>query len=121
MTKELGGHVHTGDRGCWWLRPVALSSEMERQLAGTVEAEDRSHTAGHKGQATGGGKKALGRHARGQRKQRAPGRGHYDKERPAIIAWVSRQGGVGGHAPRDLTVKTGQKAADIARPTGRRL
>ena len=39
-----------------------------------------------------GGKKALGRRARGRRKKREPGRGHYDKDRPAIIAWVSRQG-----------------------------
>jgi hypothetical protein len=28
------------------------------------------------------------------RKKRDPGRGHYDKDRPVIIAWVSRQGGV---------------------------
>jgi len=69
-----------------------MSYEMERQLAGTVEADDLYHTAGHKGQATGGGKKTLGRRARGRRKKRAPGRGHYDKDRPAIIAWVSRQG-----------------------------
>ena len=27
-------------------------------------------------------------------KKREPGRGHYDKDRPAIIAWVSRQGSV---------------------------
>ena len=42
-----------------------------------------------------GGKKALGRRARGRRKKREPGRGHYDKDRPAIIAWVSRHGDVG--------------------------
>ena len=33
--------------------------------------------------------KALGRRARGRRKKREPGRGHYDKDRPAIIAWVT--------------------------------
>jgi len=79
---------------------------MERQLAGTIEADDLSHTAGNKGQATQGGKKALGRRACGRRKQREPGRGHYDQDRPAIIAWVSRQGAVVIQAPRDFTVQT---------------
>ena len=78
-----------------------------------MEADDLYHTAGSKGQAPGGGTKALGRRARGRRKKREPGRGHYDKDRPAIIAWVSRQGGVVIHATRDFTVKTVQKAADL--------
>jgi hypothetical protein len=59
--------------------------------------------------------------ARGRRKQREPGRGHYDTDRPAMIAWVSRQGAVVIHAPRDFTVKTVQKAADLAVRAGRRL
>jgi hypothetical protein len=94
---------------------------MDRQLAGTVEADDLYHTAGQKGQAPQGGKKALGRRARGRRKKREPGRGHYDKDRPAIIAWVSRQGAVVIHATRDFTVKTVQKAADLAVQAGSRL
>ena len=56
----------------------------------------------------------MGRHARGRRKKREPGRGHYDKDRPAIIAWVSRQGSVIIQATKDFTVKTVQRAADIA-------
>jgi hypothetical protein len=48
-------------------------------------------------------------------------RGHYDKDRPAIIAWVSRQGSVVVQAARDFTVKTVQKAADIAVQAGSRL
>jgi len=63
----------------------------------------------------------LGRRARGRRKKREPGRGHYDKDRPAIIAWVSRQGAVVIHATRDFTVKTVQKAADLAVHAGSRL
>ena len=94
---------------------------MHRQLEGTVEADDLYHTAGQKGQAKQGGKKPLGRRARGRRKKREPGRGHYDKDRPAIIAWVSRQGAVVLQATRDFTVKTVQKAADIAVHTGSRL
>jgi hypothetical protein len=94
---------------------------MERQLEGTVEADDLYHTAGQKGQAKQGGKKALGRHARGRRKKREPGRGHYDKDRPAIIAWVSRQGAVVIQATRDCTVKTVQKAAALAVQAGSRL
>src|SRR5262249_20792543 len=94
----------------------------DRRLAGTVEADDLYHTAGQKGQAPGGGKKkALGRRARGRRQKREPGRGRDDKDRPAIIAWVSRQGAVVLHATRDFTVKTVQKAADLAVEAGSRL
>src|SRR5262249_15765336 len=119
--RELGVHIRTSYRWCWWLRNVALSYEMERQLAGTVEADDLYHTAGYKGQAKQGGEKSLGRRARGRRKKREPGRGHDDKDRPAIIAWVSRQGAVVIQATRDFTVKTVQKAADLAVHAGSRL
>src|SRR5512133_3454130 len=121
IARELGVHIRTSYRWCWWLRNAALSYEMERQVEGTVEADDLYHTAGKKGQAKAGGKKALGRRARGRRKKREPGRGHYDKDRPAIIAWISRQGGVVIHATRDFTVKTVQKAADLAVHAGSRL
>jgi transposase-like protein len=106
IARELGVHGRTSYRWCWWLRNAALSYELHRQLEGTVEADDLYHTAGHKGQATHGGKKVLGRRARGRRKKREPGRGHYDKDRPAIIAWVSRQGAVVIQATRDFTVQT---------------
>ena len=121
IARELGVHVRTGYRWCWWLRNAALSYEIGRKLAGTVEADDLYHTAGHKGQAKTGGTKALGRQPRGRRKKREPGRGHYDKDRPAIIAWVSRQGGVVIHATRDFPVKTVQKAADLAMQAGSML
>jgi transposase-like protein len=121
IARELGIHIRTSYRWCWWLRNAALSYEMERQLGGTVEADDLYHTAGNKGQAKQGGKKLLGRRARGRRKKREPGRGHYDKDRPAIIAWVSRQGAVVLQATRDFTVQTVQKAADLAVQTGSRL
>src|SRR5262245_60399834 len=94
---------------------------MHRQLEGTIEADDLYHTADHKGQATPGGRKALGRRARRRRKKREPGRGHYDKDWPAIIAWVSRQGAVVLQATRDFTVQTVQKAADLAVRAGSRL
>jgi ISXO2-like transposase domain len=121
IAKELGVHIRTSYRWCWWLRNAALSYEMHRQLEGTVEADDLYHTAGNKGQATQGGKKSLGRRARGRRKKREPGRGHDDKDRPAIIAWVSRQGAVVIHATKDFTVKTVQKAANLAVQAGSRL
>ena len=121
IAREVGVHVRTSYRWCWWLRNAALSYEMHRQLEGTVEADDLYHTAGNKGQAKGGGKKSLGRQPRGRRKKREPGRGHYDKDRPAIIAWISRQGHVVIQATRDFTVKTVQKAADIAVRVGSRL
>ena len=121
IAREVGVHIRTSYRWCWWLRNAALSYEMQRQLEGTVEADDLYHTAGQKGQAQQGGKKSLGRRARSRRKKREPGRGHYDKDRPAIIAWVSRQGAVVLQATRDFTVKTVQKAADLAVHAGSRL
>jgi transposase-like protein len=121
IARELGVHGRTSYRWCWWLRNTALSYEPDRQLAGTVEADDLYQTAGNKGQAPGGGKKSLGRRARGRRKKREPGRGHDDKDRPAIIAWVSRQGAVVIQATRDFTVQTVQKAADLAVQAGSRL
>jgi len=121
IAREVGVHISTSYRWCWWLRNAALSYEMERQLAGTVEAEELYHTAGHKGQAKQGETTSLGRKPRGRRKQREPGRGHDDKDRPAIIAWISRQGGVIVQATRDFTVKTVQKAADLAMQAGSKL
>jgi hypothetical protein len=117
----VGVHIRTGYRWCWWLRNAALSYELDRKLEGTVEADDLYHTAGQKGQAKTGGTKSLGRTPRGRHKKREPGRGHYDKDRPAIIAWVSRHGGVVIQATRDFTVKTVQKAADLAMQRGSRL
>jgi hypothetical protein len=98
-----------------------VSYETDRQLEGTVEADDLYHTAGQKGQAPQGGPKSLGRRPRGRRKKREPGRGHYEKDRPAIIAWVSRQGAVVIQVTKDFTVKTVQKAADLAVQAGSRL
>jgi hypothetical protein len=121
IARELGVHIRTSYRWCWWLRNAALSYEMQRQLEGTVEADEFYHTAGQKGQAVDGGKKPLGRWSRGRRKKREPGGGHYDKDRPAIIAWASRQGAVVLQATRDFTVKTVQKAAELAVQTGNRL
>jgi transposase len=56
-----------------------------------------------------------------QLKKREPGRGHYEKDRPASIAWVSRQGAGVIQATRDFAVKTVQKAADLAVHAGSRL
>src|SRR5262249_27100109 len=103
------------------LRNTGVSYETDRQVEGTVEADDLYHTAGQKGQAKQGGKKALGRRPRSRRKKREPGRGHYDKDRPAIIAWVSRQGAVVVHVTKDFTVQTVQKAANLAVQAGSRL
>jgi transposase len=94
---------------------------MDRHLEGTIEADELYHTAGNKGQAKQGGKKPLGRRPRRRRKKREPGRGHYDKDRPAMIAWVSRQGPIVVQAVKDFTVNTVQKAADLAAQRGRRL
>jgi len=74
IARELGVHVRTGYRWCGWLRNVALSYEIGRQLEGAVEADDLYHTAGHKGQAKTCGKKSPGREPLRHRKKREPGR-----------------------------------------------
>ena len=61
IAREVGVHSRTSYRWCWWLRNAALSYEMDRQLAGTIEADELYHTAGHKGQAPQGGKKLANR------------------------------------------------------------
>jgi transposase-like protein len=61
MAREVGVHIRTSYRWCWWLRNAALSYEMHRQREGTVEADDLYHTAGQKGQTKTGGKQSLGR------------------------------------------------------------
>ena len=77
---------------CSLLRRVnGLSRGPTFDVEGTVEADELYHTTGNKGQAPQGGKKSLGRRARGRRKKRAPGRGHDDKDRPAFIAWGRRR------------------------------
>jgi ISXO2-like transposase domain len=94
---------------------------MDRHLEGTIEADAPYHTAGKKGQATPGGNKHWGRRPRRRRQTREPGRGHEDKDRPAMIAWGSRHGAVVVQAVRACTVSPVQKAADLAVPKGRRL
>ena len=121
IAREVGGQSRTSYRWCWWRRNTAVSYETDRWLEGTVEADDLYHTAGQKGQAKQGSIKPLGRRARGRRKKREPGRGHDEKDRPAIIAWVSRQGAVVIQATKDFTVQTVQKAADLAVHAGSRL
>jgi transposase-like protein len=121
IARELDVHSRTSYRWCWWLRNTAISYETDRQLEGTLEADEISHIAGNKGQATQGGPKLLGRRPRCRRKKCVPGRGHYGKDRPAILAWVSRQGPDMVQAVKDCTVTTVQKAADVAVQAGSRL
>jgi hypothetical protein len=98
-----------------------LSYETDRHLEGTIEADELYHTAGNKGQAKQRGKKHLGRRPRSRRKKREPGQGHYDEDRPAMIAWVSRHGAVVVQPVKDFTVKTVQQAANLAVQAGSRL
>jgi hypothetical protein len=37
IAREVGVHIRTSYRWCWWLRNAALSYEMQRQLDSTVE------------------------------------------------------------------------------------
>ena len=115
-------HREGGGCACPYELPLVLVAaqcrlllcETQRQLAGTVEADELYHSAGNKGQAEHGGKRYLGRRARRRRKKREPGR-------PAIIAWVCRRGPIVVQAVRDFTVETVQQAADLAVQAGSRL
>ena len=81
IARELGVHVRTSYRWCWWLRNAAVS--YETLPPGTVEADDLYQTAGHKGQTKHG--KAPGARARGRRKKREPGRGAMTKIGPRLL------------------------------------
>lgn len=121
ICRELGVHIRTAYRWCWWLRNIALSYEVHRQLSGTVEADEIYHTAGNKGQAKRGGTKQLNRPPRSRGKKQGPGRGHYDKDAPCIIAWVSRAGYTILQVVKDFTGKTVRKAANLAVKAGSRV
>jgi hypothetical protein len=92
IAKELGVHIRTGYRWCWWLRNAALSYEIGRQLAGTVEADDLYHTAGQKGQAKTGGKKSLRRHPGVAARNASPGEAITTKtDRPSSLGSAARE------------------------------
>jgi transposase-like protein len=114
----LGVHIRTAYRWCWWLRNVALSYEIHRQLKGIVEADEIYQTSGSKGQSPTGGSKELDHQPRKRGKKQPPGRGHFQKDSPAIIAWVSRSGQTVYTVVKDFTIETIQKAAEIAVKAG---
>ena len=86
MAREVGIRIRTSYRWGWWRRHAALSYEMQRQLEGTVEADELYRCRPARRGKPKAGKKHLGHRARGRRKKREPGQGPYDKDRPAIIA-----------------------------------
>jgi len=118
ICRELGVHIKTAYRWCWWLRNIALSYEVNRQLEGTVEADEIYQTSGNKGQSKKGGHKEMSHQPRKRGKKQSPGRGHFQKDSPAIIAWVSRAGYTVLAVVKDFSIKTVQKAAEIAVKTG---
>jgi len=111
IKRELGVHIKTTYRWCWWFRNVAISYEVHRQLEGIVEADEIYQTAGNKGRSKTG-KKELNHQPRKRGKKQPPGRGHYEKDSPAIIG-VSRAGYTVLTVVKDFTIKTVQKAAEI--------
>jgi transposase-like protein len=121
IRRELGIHIKTAYRWCWWFRNVALSYEVNRQLEGIVEADEIYQTSGNKGQSKAGGSKELNHKPRKRGKKQPPGRGHFQKDSPAIIAWVSRTGYTVLSVVKDFTIKTVQKAAEIAVKVGSTL
>ena len=88
---SMAGRAIAGAGGCAIrpspMKPIANWQAQWKRMTSITPLATR-------GKPNKAGKKPLGRRARGRRKKREPGRGHYDKDRPAIIAWVSRQGAV---------------------------
>ena len=121
IAREVGCHVRTSYRWCWWLRNAALSYEQATPREGTIEADEIYVTAGCKGQAVGGGTKELGREPRKRGKKQGRGRGHFNKDAPCVIAWVARTGKVLLHVTKDFTQRTVQQAASRAVQLGSRL
>ena len=93
IRRELGIHIRTAYRWCWWFRNVALSYEVNPclrrdQLEGIVEADEIYVTSGNKGQSRKGGHKEMNHQPRKRGKKQPPGRGHFQKDSPAIIAFA---------------------------------
>jgi len=59
IAKELPCDYHTAQRIVWLVREQVVRLEEGRVLQGTVETDEIYVTAGHKGQAPGGGCKTL--------------------------------------------------------------
>ncbi|HRT84966.1 MAG TPA: IS1595 family transposase [Bacteroidales bacterium] len=117
ISKETGSHISTAYHWCWYLRNAAISYEINRQLEGIVEADEIYQTAGSKGRCLTG-KKQLNHQPRKRGKKQPPGRGHYEKDSPAIIAYVSRDAYTVIIVAKDFTIETVQKSTDIAVKSG---
>jgi len=113
ISRETGSHIRTAYYWCWYFRNAAISYEINRQLEGVVEADEIYQTAGSKGRCPTG-KKELNRQPRKRGKKQPPGRGHYQKDSPAIIAYVSRTGYTVLIVTKDFTIDTVQKSTEIA-------
>lgn len=59
IARELPCDYHTAHRIAWLVREAVVRIEAGRVLRGTIEVDEIYVTAGHKGQAPGGGRKRL--------------------------------------------------------------
>lgn len=118
ISRETGSHIRTAYHWCWYFRNAAISYEIHRQLEGIVEADEIYQTAGNKGQSISGGCKRMNHLPRKRGKKQPPGRGHYEKDSPAIIAYISRTGWTVLTVVKDFTIETVQKSTDIAVKSG---
>lgn len=94
IAQELPCDYHTAHRIVWTIRACELRIEEGRRLQGVVEVDEIYQTAGHKGQAPGGGCRALDRPPRRRGKPQGRGRGSAAKDAPALVGMVSRDGQV---------------------------
>ncbi len=93
IAREVPCAYRTAQRMVWLVRAEVVRLEGGRLLQGTVEVDEIYVTAGHKGQAQGGGRKALAFPPRRRGKKRGRGRGSAAKDTPAIVAMVGREQG----------------------------
>jgi len=106
ISREVPCRYDTAHRIVWLIREREISLEQGRKLSGIIEIDEIYQTAGHKGQAKGGGSQNLSRPPRRRGKKQGPGRGSAQKDSPVIEGMVSRDGQTVIEVADDVTRQT---------------
>jgi transposase-like protein len=89
-----------------------LFYEVGRKLFGVIEADEIYQTAGTKGRKKHKKWKWFNPSARKRGKKKGPGRGHYKKDTPCIVAWVCRGGKTVLQVVKSFNFRTVKKMAN---------
>jgi hypothetical protein len=91
IARELAVHIRTSYRWCWICTMLLYPTRDAAPIGGHHRSVGTLSHSRHQGPDETGGKKRLGRWPYCRRKKRKPSRGHYDKGKPTLIAWLSQQ------------------------------